>query len=271
MNRFVLATRAELAKVTTTRTWWLLALVMVVYLGFTGALLGGVFGLNLGEEGSGLEGTSLALTVYTTASSIGFVFPVLMGALAVTGEYRHRTIIPTMLTVASRKLSLGAKLAAQFIFGLIFGIMAYATTILASVFFLMAGDLDTGLGSVDTWSVILRGVLVMATWALIGVGVGCLIPNQAAVLVVVIGFTQFLEPILRLVSNINQTFGIVGKFLPGSVSDAFSGVSSYSLMGGTSGGGSSILEWWIAGLVLLTYIVASVGAGYLVRWSRDLK
>ena len=36
----------------------------------------------------------LAPLIYSFASSIGYVFPVLLGALAVTGEFRHKTLTP---------------------------------------------------------------------------------------------------------------------------------------------------------------------------------
>ena len=61
-----------------------------------------------------------------------------------------------------------------------------------------------GLGESDTWALVGRGVLAMALWATIGVGLGSLVPNQVAAIVIVIAFTQFVEPILRLAASLND-------------------------------------------------------------------
>ncbi|MGO7984167.1 hypothetical protein ACC691_40745, partial [Rhizobium johnstonii] len=38
--------------------------------------------------------------IYGFAVSVGYVFPVLLGALATTGEFRHETLTPTFLAAA---------------------------------------------------------------------------------------------------------------------------------------------------------------------------
>ena len=53
-------------------------------------------------------GEFLAPLIYSFASSVGYVFPVLLGALAVTGEFRHKTLTPTFLAEPNRSLVLGA-------------------------------------------------------------------------------------------------------------------------------------------------------------------
>ena len=47
------------------------------------------------------------------------------------------------------------------------------------------------------------------------VGLGTLVTNQVAALVIVIAFTQFVEPILRVAASLSDITANIGKFLPG--------------------------------------------------------
>jgi hypothetical protein len=109
----------------------------------------------------------------------------------------------------------------------------------------------------------------MALWAVIGVGIGSLIQNQIAAIVVVLAFTQFVEPILRFGTSIWDWTAEVGRFLPGAASDALVGSSVFSVFGM---GGSTVepLDWWQGGLVLLAIALVVAIAGYLTAWRRDI-
>lgn len=276
MTRFFQASKAEFIKVFSTKSWWIIAIIMFLYIAFTAGLIAGM--LSLSDEmatalsAAGSDSVQIAPMIYGIALSVGFVFPLLVGALSVTAEYRYHTIVPTFLTVAKRPIALVAKLWTQFLFGLLFGVIAFVASILASVFFLAGAGIDTGLSDPETWLGFLRSILTMALWSAIGVGVGSIIPNQAAVLIIIIGFTQFLEPILRAVSMLNETAATIGQFLPGAVSDAVGGSSFYSMtmMGGSGTSGSFSLSWWGAGLIMLAYALVASLIGYWVRWSRDV-
>lgn len=97
--------RAISTKLLTTRIWWVLA---VVLFGYSAMLLGGLAALFAGIQsgaidrraaGTGSPGTpplgSLPPLAYSFVSSVGYVSPVLLGALATTGEFRHQTLTPT--------------------------------------------------------------------------------------------------------------------------------------------------------------------------------
>jgi ABC-2 type transport system permease protein len=94
-------------------------------------------------------------------------------------------------------------------------------------------------------------------------------PNQIAAIVVVLAFTQFLEPILRLGTSIWEWTAQVGKFLPGAASDALVGSSIFTSLG-MSTANTQQLEWWQGGLVLLGIAAIVTFAGYLTTWSRDI-
>ena len=106
---FVRSLGAEFQKVLTTRMWWLLAIVLVAYVALMSGGLGAFLGWAVqnpdaaaatGSDTALPPGVELAPLLYSFASSIGYVFPVLLGALAVTTEFRHRTL--TTVSARSR-------------------------------------------------------------------------------------------------------------------------------------------------------------------------
>ena len=269
MSRFMDAVRAEWLKVFTTRSWWVLGLVMVLYIGFTAALMALLTSSLFGPSGDmPLEGAGLTTMVYSLGTAMGYVFPVLIGALSVTAENRHNTITPTFISVGQRGPVLTAKVAVQGTLGLLYGVAALLSAVLASVFFFMGQGMSTGLAEGGTWMMFLRSVIAMGLWAVVGVGLGALIRSQAGAIVVVLVFTQFIEPLARMAGGFNDTISQVTKFLPGPAPDAFVGSSIYSEI--TVGGAGQTLLWWQGGLVMAGYGVVVVVAAWLTRWRADV-
>lgn len=272
---FTRALSAEFLKLFSTRLWWILALTLFLYVGVMAGGLGALFGwASTGGDASAAgvsplpPGMNLHAVIYSMASSIGYVFPVLLGAFAVTGEFRHQTLTPTFLATPRRGIVLSAKVVAMLLVGALFGVIAWASTVGLGAAALGAFGLDTALGSADTWAMVGRGVLAMALWAAVGVGLGALVPSQVAALIIVIAFTQFLEPVLRLVSSFNEVSANVARFLPGAASDSLVGASFYSVA--MPGGSAETLLWWQGGLVLLAIAVVTTAAGYFTSWRRDV-
>ncbi len=272
MNRSRNATHGEWVKIFTTKSWWVLALVMGLYVAFTAAVVAGSVAL-VGSSAAGVTTLSfgdsqLALMVYGLGPTVAYLFPVLLGALSVTSEYRHHTLGPTFVWNGSRTAVLGAKVSTQFLMGLLYGVLALAAAVLGSVFFFLHAGFPTALGSGETWLMFLRATVAMGLWGALGVGIGVLVRNQAAAIVVVLVFTQFLEPILRMVGALNDTFAKVATYLPGAASDAFTGASFYT---GVFGAGSyQSLGWWGGGLLLAGYAASLIFLGWLLRWRGDV-
>jgi hypothetical protein len=271
VSSFIAGVHAEFTKLLTTRMWWLLAIILFVYIaliaGGLGALFGGVGSDALagGRPGAPALG-ALAPLIYSFATSVGYVFPVLLGALSTTGEFRHQTLTPTFLANPRRGQVLGAKSLSTVLVGAFYGVVALAASVGVGAIVLSAFGHDAMLGEGSTWALIARAVLAMALWALIGVGLGTLVPNQVATIVIVLAFTQFVEPLLRLATSFSEPTAAVGKFLPGSASDALVGASFFTI----STPGAGVLEWWQGGLVLFAYAAAFTVGGYFVSWRRDV-
>lgn len=271
----VAASRSEATKQFTTAIWWILAIVLFVYVGFTASALGFVLSASstgaLSGRGPQAAASTLPSLLYSTATTVGYVFPLLIGTLMVTSEFRHKTLTPTFLATPRRGRVLGAKVVVGVLLGVLYAVVGLVASVGPSAGFLLGYGIDTGFGSIDTWALLGRMVLTFVLWVLVGIGVGALVRNQIGAIVGVLVFTQFIEPIGRVASGFVDGLSNVTRFLPGAAGDAlvgasiFSGVTTVSTSSSADG-----LSWWAGGLVLLAYAVVLLVLGYLVSWRRDV-
>jgi ABC-type transport system involved in multi-copper enzyme maturation permease subunit len=265
----VRAVSAEFRKILTTRLWWVLALIVFGYVGFTALAI--AFSLSITPEQSGMaipQG-SLAPLVYSMASAIGYVFPVIFGAMSITSEVRHRTLGTVFLATPRRSIVLAAKAVAALVVGAVYGVVALAGSVGLGAPVLAAVGESTVLDDGDTWSMFGRIVLAMALWGVVGVALGVLVPSQIGSIVAILAFTQFVEPTLRIAAVFVDWLGEVARFLPGAAGDALVGASLFSMFAG-AGTGSPTLEWWQGGLVLAAYAAVFGGIGAATTWRRDV-
>ncbi|PZU46624.1 MAG: ABC transporter permease [Microbacterium sp.] len=271
----VRATSSELTKQFTTSMWWILGIVLFLYVGVTAAGIAGTFGAlasgAIGPEASTTPpppADGLPPLIYSLATSVGYVFPLLLGALLVTGEFRHQTLTPTFLATPRRGIALGGKVIAGAVVGVLYAVIGIAASVGAGAGLLAAFGIETQIGAADTWALIGRMVIAFVLWTLIGIGVGTLVRNQVATIVGVLAFTQFVEPILRVVGGFVDGLSSVTRYLPGAASDALVGSSFFGMFGGA--GGVEPLEWWVGGLLLLGYAAVFLLLGWLFSWRRDV-
>lgn len=272
----VRATRSELTKQFTTSIWWVLAIVLFLYVGTSAAGIAGAFAaLASGSlpadatNGPVIPAETLPPIVYSIATAVGYVFPLLIGSLVVTGEFRHKTLTPTFLATPRRGVALSGKVVAGVVMGLLYAAIAIVAAVGAGAALLAVFGIDTRLGDSATWALMGRMVIALVLWVLIGIGVGTLIRNQVAAVVGLLAFTQFVEPILRTIGAVAEGIAPITKYLPGAASDALVGASIYSSLGAAGAGGST-LEWWVGGLLLLGYAAVFLLLGWLFSWRRDV-
>jgi len=128
------------------------------------------------------------------------------------------------------------------------------------------GD-GTGLGDGDVQRALALSPVALGLWAVIGVGLGALIRNQIAAIVVIISFNQIVDPILRLALSAMNAEGAV-KFLPTSAGEAMAGGGLGSLI--ATGADTGMLAWWGGALVLVGYGVVFVALGWLLTLRGDV-
>lgn len=263
---------SEVRKVTTTRLWWLLALLMLAYMAFLGAVM--AFSL-AGEDGAAamtggmsevrLDDLDVALSAYTVGASLGYVFPLIVGALAMTSEFRHQTITPTLLFEPRRNVVLAAKLVAGLGTGLVYGVVGTLGAVLGTAPVLAVMDRPVLLDHGDVLAALLWSVVSLALWAVIGVGLGTLLTNQVAAVVVILAFTQFVEPILRIGLAAVDALDGIARFFPGAAAEALVGASLYSTTGL-----ADLLPRWAGAVVLVAYAAAFALAGRVTTLRRDI-
>jgi len=238
--------RSELLRLRTTRsTWVLLAIGLILALGWEAAILG-----NIGDIGAAARGSVQMRADLLAASGIG-LFPVLLlGVVTVTGEFHHRTATPTFLVTPRRWRVLAAKAAACVLTGPLVVVVLLVTLWTVGV---LADAIDPRM-DVSLLAITGRSMLIAACWALLGVGVGAAVRNQT--LAVLAPLVWFL-----LIETLIPAYGLdrLVPWLPGSATTA--------LAGGRLPGG---LPAWAALLVLVGYGLALLVAGGRAIARRDI-
>ncbi len=260
----------EYRKLVTTRLWWVLVIGSAAYMAFLGAVMAFTYtspaaAAQPAGTGAPVGPVELARTVYGLAPSLGYVFPLVVGALSVTAEFRHMTITPTLLAEPRRSVVLAAKLLASIPVGLAFGLAGTAGALLGGAPTLALRGEQALLSDPAVLRTIGLSVVALAVWCVVGVGFGTVIRNQVAAIVTLLAFTQFVEPLLRLgLASLDATSGIA-RWLPGAAGEAIAGASVF----GSSGAGT-LLPWWGGLLVLSGYGVALAAIGRATTIRRDI-
>jgi ABC-type transport system involved in multi-copper enzyme maturation permease subunit len=212
-----------------------------------------------------LDPQSIASSVYTLAVALGYIFPAVLGAMVVTSEFRHRTITMTLLAEPRRTLVLGSKLTAVLPFAVVVALAGVLGAVLGGATTLAVLGEPTFLADPAMQRTIALSVVALVIWGLVGVGFGSVLTNQVAVIVVLLVFTQFVEPLLRLLLAQFEATEMVSKFLPGAAGEAIAGSSLY-----VSSGLADLLSPWQGALVLLGYAVVFTVIGRLTTFRRDV-
>jgi ABC-2 type transport system permease protein len=270
----IAAIRAEWLKFATTRAWWVTSALMFGYMAMLAAMVAGALVLGSRAEGAESVGTAglptiesgaIASATYTLAVALGYIFPAVLGALAVRSEFRHRTITPTLLVEPRRTTLLTAKAVVVVPFGLAVSVAGTIGTVTGGAAVLALLGEPTRLGDQEIQRAVALSVVALVLWSLVGVGFGAVLTNQVAAIVVLIVFTQFVEPILRLaLAQFEVTEG-VSRFLPGAAGEAIAGSSLYS-----SSGVADLLTAWQGALVLGAVAALLLVTGRVTSFRRDI-
>jgi ABC-2 type transport system permease protein len=235
--------RAEILKLRTTRGALLLLLGAVAINIFTVVAPGENALVELAEP---LHEQQAVLI----ASMLMRVLLLVLGIRAVTEEFRHGTITPTLLLAPRRHKLVAAKAIAVAGAGAVIAIVTTAT-LLASMNLLanMNGLTMAPLGG--SWRTLLGSLMVGVTWPVVGLGVGLLIRSQVAAIVGGVVWLMGLEQI------IGGRLADVGDFLPGEAG-----------LAGAIAPSSRAL--WIGTLALLAWALVTSLGGALMLKRRDI-
>jgi ABC-2 type transport system permease protein len=249
--------RAELLKVRTTRMWWGLLLgacgltiFQVLIQAFTAGTDPGPGQPQLPD----LSDPAMVRTVYGAGFSACYVFGIVLGVIGMAGEYRHQTITPTFLASPRRSRVVLAKLTTYFGLGLCYGLVTTIIAVIAGAPVIAGKGYDLRLTSDDIPQTLLLAIVGVGVWTVFGLGLGTLISNQVAAILIALGVTLVLDPLIAFGLGAAD-LGSVASYLPSSASQAVvQGVSTVQDV--------DLLPWWGGLLILLGYggVFAAVGA-----------
>ncbi len=193
-----------------------------------------------------------------TSAGAASIFLLILGIVAMSGEYRNQTITSTFLTTPVRWRVIVAKMATfailAFVLALILWFISAVTTMLL---------LTTQVSAPFEWSAafqILGGtVLGLVLYAILGVAIGSLITSQVAAIIIALVFVLVVEPLLT------AFFVSVGKWLPGSALNAILQTS-----GGPNPDMSELLSVPMGTLILVSYTVIFAIAAAFITTKRDI-
>jgi len=261
--------RSEWLKMRTTAVPWVMTGIALVING----LLILVYFVNHGSGGGGGGGGSSDVNTFgvpdyphTTrqlrnllgSGFTGYLLALLVGVLCITTEFRHKTVTTTLLVTPRRGQFVAGKLITSALLGAALAVIMLVATLVGGGLTLSAqgGSFADLLRQVP--AVAPGMILVFALFAILGVGVGSLLTNQVAAIIVALGWFIIVESILVGLVNGAE------KWVPTGAAIAASNL--------TRGMGSrfGLFNWWEGGLLILGYGLFFAVVGSLVLTRRDI-
>jgi ABC-2 type transport system permease protein len=175
------ALNAELIKLRTTRTFFALTASAVGL-----SLLIVVLFASLGEDFDREDVRSMF-----TADTTG-LFILLLGAIGMAGEFRHRTIAATVLSVPRRLVLMLAKIAAYAAAGALLSLLVNVAIMSVGTLILSSRD-EVTLPFGDLMDVLWRNLVIAAFFGPLGVCIGTLIRNPAGAIVAILAVVTIVD------------------------------------------------------------------------------
>jgi ABC-2 type transport system permease protein len=256
--------RSEWLKMRTTAIPWVLGGIALV---INGLLILVYFINHNGGGGNGGNGsfgipnyphTTQQLRNLLGSGFTGYLFALLLGTLMVTVEFRHKTVTTSFLVTPQRPRFVAAKLIAAAVLGALLAVIMLVVTLIAGGITLSAqGGSFSSL--IDQIPAVAPGmILVFALFAVLGVGVGSVLTNQVAAIVVCLGWFIVLEGIL--VSLVHGA----EKWVPTGAAAAASNLTR------GQGANFGLFNWWQGTLLMLAYGLIFAAIGSLILTRRDI-
>lgn len=283
---------AELRKTTTTGLWWGLLIpttLLALGLGLTAGLLGQLF-VDLASSGDvdevsdflGVTPDQWKVPLFVMARAINLctIFPMVFGAMAISGEISRRTITTTFLTAPTRMHALLAKMLVYVLWGAIYGLAIMLCLGVGVALASPAGQLpDAGGWAMLTLVCVLSSILM----TMFGVGVGALVPNVAGAIVLLMLYFVAVENVLHGVLAYFDATSVIG-FLPNGSINGLTGSIAVDLFLSSAGvvppeieavlrgfaGATGAQDWWLSGLVFLVWSGVVFAGGWAVTQSKDI-
>jgi len=263
--------RSEWTKLRTTSVPWILTGIALIITGLfillyfvTHGQTGGGPGGPGPETNFGMPHPDYPHTVQQLRDLLGrglgaYIFALLLGVLIITTEFRHKTVTTSFLATPRRsQFVIGKLIIAAATGALLACIILAATVVGAGIAIAAAGGSFTAL--VGQLGAVAPGmILVFVLFALLGVGVGSLITNQVAAIIICLGWFLILESIIEVLWH------WTAKWLPSGAASAAANVTA-----GRREATFGLFNWWQGSLLILAYGLIFAVIGSVVLSRRDI-
>jgi len=248
MTRLV---HSELLKLRTTRT----ARVLLTLAAAGTAALVAVVLLLAGRPGQPALGPdALRLLVLVPAQPLTLAALVL-GVLGMAGELRHGTATSTFLVTPKRGRVVAAKLAAAAVTGLAMAAASSAAVLAVGLPWLRAKGIEVAIADAGVAARVAGLAVAVALYAVLGTGLGALLRNQVAA--VVVGLLWWTQGVERVLTGILHQPGLE-RWLPKGAASALTAP------------GDGTLPMWAGALVFAAYGLGLALLGGRLVARRDL-
>ncbi len=260
--------RAELFKLRTTPGPWVCFAIVVLLtgLGVTTSFIVGHHGIvHFTAPTTTTQLRRLMGAGYTAA----IVMAPVLGVLCITTEYRHRILTATLLIHPRRPDVLVAKVLASAVWGLLMAVVSFVMIGAMGIPLLVAeGGSPSHLFS--QVGPVMPGMLAAyVLLAIYGMGIGTLVRNQIAGVILALGLSLVLEPIIVAIFSSLAHMDV--NFLPTRATQALAGSLSARGPGGGAGGTArALLSWWLGAIVLVLWGTGTAVLGYFTTFRRDV-
>ncbi|MEI7054465.1 ABC transporter permease [Nocardioides sp. CCNWLW239] len=267
MRELTDAVRGEVVRLTRTR----LALWTLVAAAACGGLLTALVALTGPENATppmpGMDTSEGVSGVLSLLGATLFV-PALIGTMAITGEFRHRTVATTFLAVPRRGRVLVAKLVAYGGLGLAYGLGMGLFAVAGIYAGTSARGIVPGLGFEAILDTAMRYGVAAAIYMVLGVGIGAVARHQLIAIGITLGYFYFAENLVMILPGAN----IVYPFLPGGATSALTGATQLlEMVAAETGVSGPVVQAPVVGaVVLLGYALAASALAAAVSLRRDV-
>jgi hypothetical protein len=290
--------RAELLKVWTTSTWWVLGISMLVGVAVTLLILSVLVNSDIDDarkplDIGGLSGPlakqvidahdmpqvlrSAAANLFTGGQYVGLLTVMILGILIVTNEFHHQTATTTFLATPRRSRVVLAKIAAISAIAALFWAATTAIDLVVGSLVFVDDAVPNALGDPQVIRAIVINLLAYVLWAILGVGLGLLVRNQTAAVVVAAALYLAGSPLGRVLFYVlfitfKADWAIQAQvILPSVASEVMISADAPGSM--SSDLSDSLLTqppWWVGALILTGWGAVSAIAGNAATQSRDI-
>lgn len=209
------------------------------------------------EDVNALMDPAAVTNIYSSAGGAS-VFVLILGIIAMSGEYRNQTITSTFLASPRRQSVIVAKMITYSILSFVIALVMWIATVVVATLLLTTVDhAPTDWNSVFE---ILGGALLgLVLYAILGVAIGALITNQVAAVVIALIWIFVVEGLLTVFVD------WIGKWLPGGALNSILQATNTSGFGGTDA-----LSVPVAAGVLIAYTAVFALAAVISTNRKDI-